>query len=343
MRRRLALAVLIPGLVFLVGCPITTAVSTPTPVASPTATRTPVPATPTTTSTMTPTATTTPTVTATPTTPPPRVALAPSATPTTAAPTATPSPEPTATPSYPFAVERVVPVPNCGMTALEGHILGPNGEPLEGYFVKVGSDPGPWWTVGGPTDGDGFYRVILANEPKAARWYVEVVGANLVKRSPTVFVETTAWGCQPTEKGSQTPQVVFKSVGAPPPKQYVSRIPAGTEEFWAEYVWAEPNCDRTKIVGYVRDRNGDPLGGLMMKAGSNEGPWEAFTTTSAGDGSYAFLLDSSRPKAGKWYVHVATADGEQRISTRIDLETTAPDCTPGGEGRQTLHVEFRRR
>lgn len=233
-------------------------------------------------------------------------------------------------------------VPNCGMTAIEGKVLGPRGEEMEGYYVLVGSSPGPYWTIGGPTDTSGFYRVMLADEPKDGRWYVYVVGANHVQRSPMVFVDTTSWGCQPLDPGNQTPEVVFKSIGTPPPKEYVARVPAGSEEYWVEYHWAEPNCNRTKVVGYVRDIHGNGKPGEVVVIGSNDGPWEAKGTTT-GDGSYEFLLDSNSPKAGSWYVYVATSDGENRISTREDLATTAPECAPGGPGRQTIHVEFKRR
>lgn len=350
MFRRLVLALQSLFLATLLAC---AAATTPTAVPSPTATATPL-------ARVLPSATATPIATATPTAIPATATstpLPPTPTPTrfvptviviptpTPLPSPTPTPlppTPTPTPSYPFAVERVVRVPNCGMTAIEGQVLGPAGELLEGYFVLVGSSPGPYWTIGGPTDGEGFYRVVLADEPKEARWYVYVVGANHVQRSPAVFVQTTSWGCLPGDPGNQTPQVVFKSVGPPPPKEYVARVPPGDDEFWMEYHWAEPNCSRTKVVGYVRDVHGNGMGGKVVVIGSNEGPWQAQGTT-AGDGSYGFLLDPNGPKAGKWYVYVATDDGETRISDRVDLETTAADCAPGGQGRQTVHVEFRRR
>lgn len=227
------------------------------------------------------------------------------------------------------------------MTRIEGQILGPDGHPLWGYYVKVGSIPGPWNAISEASDGDGFVFVGLDDKPKAGHWYIYVIGPNNAQLSPLIEVETTDTDCRPGGSGVQTPQVVFKAVGEPPPRELVPRIPPDSYPFWVEYLWWEPSCEMTHVEGFVRDAHGNLLSGYTVKIMSIPGPWEAVSSLTGADGSYGFLL-APEPKAGRWFVFVVGAEDKQ-LSPTAEFETTLGGCEPGGNGIQKVHVEFRRR
>ncbi len=153
-----------------------TPTDTPLPSGTPTVT-----ATPTGIPTMTPTPTITPTITPTPTetdTPAP-----------TDMPTLIPSPTP-----WPYeAMGRVRLVPDCEWMGVEGRVRDPSGYGVPGVVVKIWAD-GYSGSLSKPSDGTGFYSVMLDDHPKAGKWYAGV-WENGVVASPVVTVETDT-NCQ---------------------------------------------------------------------------------------------------------------------------------------------------
>jgi hypothetical protein len=246
---------------------------------------------------------------------------------------------------YPFSLLRgPFSVQNCGTTRIEGYIYDRFEEPLQGYYVLIGSIPGPWTALSAPTNERGFFSVGIANGAKAGRWFAMIVGEGLVQLSPRVEVETTEWGCVRGEGGNQTPVMAFISYGDPPEKAYVTRVPPlqgidGNEDFWIEYNWGEPSCQMTRVEGVIRDRHDNGMSGRTVKVRAEPGPWSAVSAITKDDGRYDFLLDYA-PKAGKWIVYIIGVDDLQ-LSPFAEVETSA-DCGPDG-GNQIIHVEFRER
>ena len=148
------------------------------------------------TSTAVPTATATITPTNTPTiTPVPTETLTPTVTPTeTNTPEPTSTPEPTATPKPPLYVwSDMLAGPDCSWSGLFGVVRSLTDMPLEGVQVHLWTEQGLDLTSG-PTDVNGNYLIPVANQPLAARWFVQVLEAG--KPQSAVLVFETSKGCE---------------------------------------------------------------------------------------------------------------------------------------------------
>lgn len=160
--------------------------------------------------------------------------------PPAATPTVTNTPGPTNTPNpYQFGAEQPVFQPNCGVTMVKGLVKTETGQPLNGVTVRV------WWDGAGPqqayslpsgtdpTKPNGYWDVILAEGPKAGKWYVNVVDRETGRQLSEVVTVNTDFGpCQPGGEGKQVVIVDFVrfsgSLGTPAPTSTSTREPTGT-------------------------------------------------------------------------------------------------------------------
>jgi hypothetical protein len=100
----------------------------------------------------------------------------------------------------------------------------------------------------------------------------------------------------------------------------------------------ENNCDDLGIEGVVYDAQGNPLPGITIEVIGGD---EAFTTTSASDGTYNIHLGSLRdlPEGAiAWYVQLK--DKGQIVSDKLGW-TTSHDCGDA-EAIQIVHLEWKR-
>lgn len=131
----------------------------------------------------------------------------------TMTPTEGPSPTPTlpVTPyPYPFGVMGTFYQPNCGLTQVKGTIRDSSGGAVNGVTVRVwfdGAQPDQFYSRPSgtdPTRGAGEWDVVLANYPKAGRWYVAVVDRSTgTLLSEAATVETDDGPCKPGQSGRQ--------------------------------------------------------------------------------------------------------------------------------------------
>lgn len=103
------------------------------------------------------------------------VALGPTPTPTPA-PVETPTPTPTVQPlpGWPFDLTFMGARPDCAGTGVRGVIRDQNGLPLQGVEVRLWNSAGESWTSS-PSDVDGQYQIVVANEPLEDTWTACVV------------------------------------------------------------------------------------------------------------------------------------------------------------------------
>lgn len=121
-------------------------------------------------------------------------------------PPATPTPVATATPTTPYLHLSTSYLPNCGLTQVKGKIVNPDGIGRGGVHVRVSS--GDWSAISNPSNSDGTWDVLLAGEPKAGVWQVQVWDNG--GQSPVVTVETNTGDCGPNGNGRQVAVVDFK-------------------------------------------------------------------------------------------------------------------------------------
>jgi len=119
--------------------------------------------------------------------------------------------------------------------------------------------------------------------------------------------------------------------------------PASTSsyDFALEKLENIPNCGLTQVWGYIRDAAGNGLSNYTVRVTTADGSWSTVSNPSDASGYYDIVL-APGAKAGKWQVFVVAADGS-KLSSVVDVETTATDCQPGGKGVQTPRLDFKRR
>ncbi len=128
---------------------------------------------------------------------------------------------------------------------------------------------------------------------------------------------------------------------APVPTPSPTSTPTPSHEFMLEKLENIPNCGLTQVWGYIRDAAGNGLSNCRVKVTTADGTWSTVSNPSDASGYYDIVL-APGAKAGRWQVWVVGGDGS-RLSSVVDVETTATDCQPGGKGVQTPRLDFRRR
>ncbi len=137
----------------------------------------------------------------------------------------------------------------------------------------------------------------------------------------------------PTATPTDTPAPTNTRRPAPPPR------PTATPTPWPyDYSAAggRGNCTFTGVYGYVLAANGLPEGGVLMRAGNDQG-WRTETTTDA-NGFYVVKFWDG-PKAGKWFVRVFKG-GEPR-SFQFWWETSG--ACDGPYSMQEVQIDWKHR
>ena len=88
--------------------------------------------------------------------------------------------------------------PNCGLTAVKGRIVNPDGGPRSGVTVRLTS--GDYSAISKPSDDNGLYDITLASEAKAGVWTVQV-WIESAGQSEAVTVVTDTHDCRPGGSG----------------------------------------------------------------------------------------------------------------------------------------------
>lgn len=126
-------------------------------------------------------------------------------------PTATPTRTPT--PSVPvfgnYILSSVDYEPNCGLTAIKGRIVNPDGIGRDGVKVRVSTPDSSYSAVSNFSDSQGYYDVTLAGQAKAGTWVVQVWLEEHPQSAP-VTVQTDTNDCRPNQIGRQVVRVDWR-------------------------------------------------------------------------------------------------------------------------------------
>lgn len=196
----------------------------------------------------------------------------------------------------------------------------------------------PWNPFKPPTDTPAPATAI-AQEPT---WTPSPTPTATSTGTPTPTWTPTAtptWTPTPTPTWTPTPTPTLTSTPKPPPPPPKPKPPTATPTPWPyEYsgAGARGNCTFTGVYGYVLDAGGLPEGGVLMRAGNNQG-WKTDATTDA-NGFYVIKFWDG-PKEGMWFVRVFKG-GEPR-SEQFWWRTSG--ACDGPYSLQEVQIDWRHR
>jgi hypothetical protein len=131
-------------------------------------------------------------------------------------------------------------------------------------------------------------------------------------------------------------------------------LPSNTPE--PQFAWTGEvsntfdNCARTRVFGFVLDRNGNLAGNVWLHLWADgwTGMWIQSSSTEFGtetprqgdEGNWDGPIDNSKIRQNTWHVCIVPEEGSWNcISNTVDAATNL-DCTPG-TGVQEVHITFR--
>lgn len=134
----------------------------------------------------------------------------------TLGPPPTPTPVPTqAPPAAPvfgnYILSSVDYEPNCGLTAIKGRIVNPDGIGRDGVKVRVSTPDNSYSAISNFSDSQGYYDVTLASNAKAGTWVVQVWIFDGPQSAP-VTVQTDTNDCRPNQVGRQVVRVDWRRI-----------------------------------------------------------------------------------------------------------------------------------
>jgi hypothetical protein len=108
-----------------------------------------------------------------------------------------------------------------------------------------------------------------------------------------------------------------------------------------ERTWSTPSCSTTEVRGLIRDFSGRGISGQVIRVTSLSTPSKAplSSVPSSSSGAFSVTL-APKPEAGRWQVQVL-APGGQSAGPATEVITSAGDCSPSGNGSQSVYIEYR--
>jgi len=129
----------------------------------------------------------------------------------------------------------------------------------------------------------------------------------------------------------------IEPVGAatPVPTPTPTLVPTPSWQYDYTFMGARPNCERTGVMGVIRDEHGLPVQGVQVRLwDSIGGVWTSAPSNE--DGEYKITV-AHRPLAATWTIAVMA--GEQRLSPSYSFRTSL-GCA---NGLQEYKIDWRRK
>ena len=155
---------------------------------------------------------------------------------------------------------------------------------------------------------------------------------------------------------TKAPPPTASPTDQPSPTSSPTGVPQPTHTPELQFAWTGEvsntfdNCARTRVFGFVLDRNGNLAGNVWLHfwADGWTGMWTQSSSTEFGadtplqgdEGNWDGPIDNSKVRQNTWHVCIVPEEGSWTcISNTVDATTTL-DCTPA-TGVQEVQITFR--